>query len=543
MKKLLTITLAILMVLTLVACSSGTAPPLSDINNTKPKENPPASSDSGNNEDSSNDSTKSNDDVTDQPDLSIELLFAQMDGPYMGEFGPAIFSVNVGMLIFPGGSPEEYQQPIASDFIFYKNGVPEEGNQQLREGKVVDLTLPHNERATVYPFIPETYDTIIVYIYGMPDYSDEKGTEYWFEATVNGVKIRSNTLIWNTDGTYEYLDDMPQPSSALKLIHLSQAPSLTVNDPNERGNSNTNINSLFGANAVYKGDWIYYYANRTLYKMRADGTENQALTYGNKNRIERGISVIGDWIVTHSEMYKTDGSMMLPLPIEGLPDKPLHIVGEWIYYAGINRIRIDGTERENIVSGGSEHINIVDDYIYFSKHNEPRSIFRSKLNGDDIQEYALYGDDCYIFIVEGEWIYYMTGFKNIRRRNVNTSEDVILVESTETSNGRVTGYSLEYVTDGEWIYYNYYSRPTGNVSSETVALYKMRTDGTEKTMLIDDYINVTDWNNRQIYSLNIAGDWLFYQTYDSNTPTTWYMVRTDGTNKRLIDTYVQSYTG
>ncbi|MCL2627572.1 MAG: DUF5050 domain-containing protein [Oscillospiraceae bacterium] len=530
MKKLLSLTLVILMLFTLAACGFLNTDGYAN-DHTLPQNNPPATSDSG---DITDVPTKGNDGGIDQPDLSIEFLYAQMNGPYMGEHGPAIWSIDSGMLIFAGANPDEYQRPLASDFVFCKNGVPEESGRrrQLGEGRVVDLTAPHNERATVYPFIPDTYDTIIVYTYRMLDYSDEKGAEYWFEATVNGVKIRSNTLVWHTDGTYEYLDDMPQPSSEFKLKHLSQIPALTATDPYERGSSNANVNSSGDAYTVYKGDWIYYCINHTLYKMRADGTENQLLPYGNDIDVYRSFNVIGDWIITRSEMYKTDGTIMVPLPIEGLPAWPVLIVGDWIYYAhsmytgdaGIYRVRIDGSERETLVTGGDEYLffNIADDYIFYSMINK-NSIFRVKTNGEGKQEIPV-NDEFDNLIVDGEWMYYRIG-GGISRMNVNTLDEVILVEATETADGWGTGWVGEFVTDGQWIYYRYFNRPPGTI--ETASLYKIRVDGTESVLLSDEYG----------LRLNITGDWLFYYTSGENSTLTWYMISTDGTDKRLITSY------
>ena len=47
---------------------------------------------------------------------------------------------------------------------------------------------------------------------------EQKPAKYRFEAIVNGVKIYSNTLVWNENGSGEWLsDDMPPPSGHLSL--------------------------------------------------------------------------------------------------------------------------------------------------------------------------------------------------------------------------------------------------------------------------------------------------------------------------------------
>ena len=56
-------------------------------------------------------------------------------------------------------------------------------------------------------------------------------------------------------------------------------------------------------------------------------------------------------------------------------------------------------------------------------------------------------------------------------------------------------------------------------------LYKIKTDGTEKTK-IDDFSSGR---------INIAGDWIFYLYYSGTTAPSQYKIKTDGTSNTAVE--------
>jgi hypothetical protein len=135
----------------------------------------------------------------------------------------------------------------------------------------------------------------------------------------------------------------------------------------------------------------------------------------------------------------------------------------------------------------------------------------------------------------------------------------------------------EFTVSGDWIYYNKWITNSDNLGKDgsvtTVSgldgLYKIKTDGTEKTKLCDDtatdinpsgnwvyYINETDGeklykiktdgtgntkvcNDGASFGINVAGDWIYYKIrtffyfyfhYDGGL----YKIKTDGTGRSKV---------
>lgn len=72
---------------------------------------------------------------------------------------------------------------------------------------------------------------------------------------------------------------------------------------------------------------------------------------------------------------------------------------------------------------------------------------------------------------------------------------------------------------GEWIYYIN--------KTDMFRIYKIRTDGTERTKLGDE-------TNSSLY-LNVSGDWIFYSNSSPNGGKAIYKMKTDGSQKGKIN--------
>lgn len=81
---------------------------------------------------------------------------------------------------------------------------------------------------------------------------------------------------------------------------------------------------------------------------------------------------------------------------------------------------------------------------------------------------------------------------------------------------------LFLVVEGDWIYYS-------NISQDnTDAIYKVKTDGTEKTKLADDSImSSMDGKGFELY-----GDWLYY--FSKNEQGSLFRVKTDGSDSERL---------
>jgi len=199
--------------------------------------------------------------------------------------------------------------------------------------------------------------------------------------------------------------------------------------------------------------WIYFVDRQVnvlygfLCKMRTDGTEEQQLAPAEIDQL----FVADGWIYyTDSTfaLYKiqTDGTQTTPLNISNVHN--IIVSGEWIYYThtngsdGIYRVRTDGTEQTELVPDG-QSFDIANGVIYYA--NILRGLYKTDLDG---QHTVQLSDDelCENVVVSEGWIYYLS-------------------------------------------------------ESSTNILYKIRMDGTGKTML---YGGIT------LQAVNITENWLFF---------------------------------
>lgn len=176
--------------------------------------------------------------------------------------------------------------------------------------------------------------------------------------------------------------------------------------------------NVYDLNVV--GDWIYYRNgsdNDKLYKIRTDGTKKTKLN----DESSGFINVVGDWIyyVTNgsnsSIVYKirVDGSQKTKVfEVNEYAAVPI-VVGDWIYYIKwldeyqIYKVRTDGTQRTKITNDDyCLHLNVVDDWIYYTKNQKPDAGNIYKIRTDGTNETKLNDERCKDIIIINDWIYY-----------------------------------------------------------------------------------------------------------------------------------------
>ena len=121
----------------------------------------------------------------------------------------------------------------------------------------------------------------------------------------------------------------------------------------------------------------------------------------------------------------------------------------------------------------------------------------------------------------GEWIFRREG---LPIRLVKTRIDGTEYQVMDTGNGHVSEVSVV----GEWVYH---TRVNDSITSEwyrlTGAIYRMRLDGTEAELIVNDFGTF----------LHVIDGWIYYLNQDSNFNL--YRVRTDGTgHERISDSVI-----
>lgn len=155
---------------------------------------------------------------------------------------------------------------------------------------------------------------------------------------------------------------------------------------------------------------------------------------------------------------------------------------DWFYYSngkGLYKVKTDNTERQQISLDKAKYINVVGDWIYFySQTDDLSGIFKIRIDGSERQ---YLGTGKYYLNVVNDWIYFMD----------NTIGD-----------------------------YNY-------------GIYRMRTDGSKKELLI----------NENISNIYIIDDYIYYRL-DKDNDGGFYKVKTDGTQSQRFytDEFLSQHT-
>ncbi|WBW99118.1 DUF5050 domain-containing protein [Oceanirhabdus sp. W0125-5] len=189
----------------------------------------------------------------------------------------------------------------------------------------------------------------------------------------------------------------------------------------------------------------------------------------------------------------------------------IYIDGDWVYYKNIYdekkiyKIREDGSGRARVSDKEIIIYEIKDGCIYFAYGSAPnigvsKSLYKMTTDGKDIIKL----NDDYTFWdyqFSGEWIYYINPDDRISKMKTDGTEKTLLGD----------GDVREMKIDDGWIYFinDEYNRH----------LYKIRIDGTGKTELV----------NKDTIYLKVKGDFVYYEVRDAL-----YMARKDGTEQKEL---------
>ncbi|MCL1858157.1 MAG: DUF5050 domain-containing protein [Oscillospiraceae bacterium] len=372
-----------------------------------------------------------------------------------------------------------------------------------------------------------------------------------------------NFTVYNIDGNnYFKLRDVMQTFDVY-VGYDDKTKTITLDTSNTYTEEEKNFDEIKSFTTTSNVDWIYYRGicpNEGLYKMRTDGTEKTKLDD------EKGldiINVVGDWIYYTSEYcklnkIKTNGKEKTLLSSDVWSS--INIVGDWIYYIGrddnynnnIYKMRTNGTGKVKLDIGGhyveaifvgqiystytADSLKVVDNWIYYSNSY---GIHKIKTDGTGntkliTGEYLDYRN----INVVNNWIYYLD-YSSIPNPSGGSSfPDKIMLYKIKTNGKEKTKLSDDSMFSvnivGDWIYY---------INESNFNLCKMRTDGTEKTVFINEVVDY----------FNIIGDYILYHSSIDTSPGTpnsidnsykyknyYYKIRIDGTDKQLIETWSSS---
>ncbi len=198
--------------------------------------------------------------------------------------------------------------------------------------------------------------------------------------------------------------------------------------------------------------------------------------------------------------------------------------GNWIYYieiddsepVGICRVKNSGKKIEKVADGNFFQLNIIDNYIYCVEEDDDQyNLVRMKKNGKDKEILARDIEDDYYITVTEKWIYYPKNSNLYRVRTNGT-------ERTKISDKNISYYQV----DGNWIYYIY-----ATDSSEYIAKMKTNGEETEKIAKIEE-------DNESFEKLLVKGGKIYYivseRDKDYNYEYSLYKMNKKGTKQEKI---------
>jgi Flp pilus assembly protein TadD len=189
--------------------------------------------------------------------------------------------------------------------------------------------------------------------------------------------------------------------------------------------------------------------------------------------------------------------------------------GDWMYYSDFTdegklyKMRSDGTEKTKLSDQSCIYINVMGRWVYFQGDD---GLYKTRTDGK--KETRLNNDVfCSNTTVAGEWIYYI---------NCDDEYTVYRIRTDGTERSRLNDdYSGDLNVEGDWIYY-LSSRYSPEENRHYNDLTKMRTDGTQRTPMGEDGF----W-------LNVADGWIYYSNESDDGKL--YKIRTDGTDKTKLN--------
>lgn len=193
--------------------------------------------------------------------------------------------------------------------------------------------------------------------------------------------------------------------------------------------------------------------------------------------------------------------------------------GNWTYYLGfkdsindgIYRINTSGSKKEKISDDYGMYLNKCGNYLYYiDLKSDEYNIVRMKTNGEDKEIVEQDIDIAKITVVDN-WIYYFKGSKLYKVKTNGNDKQVLLDQSIEN-----------YEIKGKWIYYSY-------INNGKYVIAKTKTNG-EDTQKIDvDASKAFFVDGKKIYYI--------YQNYNSDEYTInyeLYRISVTGENKEKV---------
>lgn len=368
-----------------------------------------------------------------------------------------------------------------------------EGERIFREVIAIDSNAPEPfiEIANIYVSQGELETALDILEEGLSATGHES-----IKKALDEVIKKLNDMVGNTPGNIQNMGTIAKKGD---WVYLSRGEGLYKEKLD--GTSRVKVCDDYALFINVVGDYIYYlneFDNKKLYRIKTDGKGRTKLSDENLYYV----NVVGDWVyscllpdgdVLNDFVLckmKTDGTGKTVLSDDSLGNyyslSPISVSGEWIFYRNASddyklyKIKTDGTGRTAFGSGRIGGFNPVGDWVYYSNISDSFKLYKVKTDGTgetklldgSVFEINVYGDFVYYLKETGQDRYKICKVKTDGTGNQEVSpEEIVLIGY----DGFMPGISVA----GDFIYYHDYK----GLSEYESAYYRIRTDGTDKQLI------------------------------------------------------------
>ena len=296
--------------------------------------------------------------------------------------------------------------------------------------------------------------------------------------------------------------------------------------------------------ATIQGKWIYYLCPNEdsskvgIFKIKTNGEAQQELYMGEGDILSLNVSddyiyfvsigqkAFSDEDTLDNKIYrmKTDGSDLEVINNNEFNNDcyEVYVVADKIYYIGVDsnvyKMNLDGSYKELVADNGTGYLGITDKYIIYNvaADEEETAYYTYIMNIDGSDRKPIIENErLYSINVDKDNIYYTNKDKKICKVKTDGTEQTLLYD--------ITAYNMNY-SKGYIYYLNYADQEN---SDYTVCIYRVKADGSsetpEKIKELETYSSF----------INVIGDWIIYM--DSNETEGFInLVKIDGSDTKQL---------
>lgn len=264
--------------------------------------------------------------------------------------------------------------------------------------------------------------------------------------------------------------------------------------------------------AAKSGDYIYYayfvgtkyFRDSNLCKIKQDGSERIKLS----DDSPAYINVCGQWIYysNMSEAHGVVGGKIYKIKTDGtertkfndVDSAYINVVNGWIYFVNLTdggdrhnqriyKMNVDGTCVTKLNDEMSSHLTVIDNWIYYLEWNfdEEKQIYKKyicKMKTDGTQKSRITDECADLICTDGKLLLF---------NNFDDGGKLYCINLQDGKKAQLTNEAVKFVN----LWGDYIFCIMGNDR-----IYRMNIDGTNQTIIRDDFS----------YEINIVGDWIYF---------------------------------